>query len=813
MLVRRALFNSGTCGLLLTGLLLMSQLAQVQSAMAEDEPASVELFQSRIAPLLEAHCVRCHGAQQQESGLRLDQADFLHQGGDRGAAVVAGAPEASVLYAAISPDDDELQMPPEGDPLPAEAVEAIHDWIQSGAKWPSAIKSLTARFEVRAEDRAYWAFVPPRDVAVPAGRDDGWSRNDIDRFILERMRQMGLQPLSQADRSTLIRRVYYDLIGLPPSPAEVTAFVNDEDPRAYEHLVDDLLNRPEYGQRSARLWLDLVRYAESDGFKADVYRPHAWIYRDYVVRSLNDDKPYDRFLQEQLAGDELYPDDPQARVATGYLRLWPLEDNQKDVQRQWTLVLDDITEVTSEVMLGLGIRCAKCHDHKYDPIPQADYYRMRAFFAALLPRDDLQVPLREGMSDLRQWEDQTRPIRRAMRNMEQQYVAGRKQTIKAYPPYLQAMYDKPLEDWTPQDYQYAYLARPQIEKRAADELEFKGEMRERWTRLTEDLRDHETTKPVALVAAMTVTDVGPTSPPTYLGNNPKRATVAPGFLTVLDSGDAIIESPADNPTTTGRRAALARWLTQTNHPLTTRVIVNRIWQQHFGRGIVATANDFGHQGTPPTHPELLDWLARRFVADGWSLKKLHRLMVTSATYCQGTLREADELTAWQEAFCGHLPIRLDAEQIRDGMLAASGELQPYCSQPSVDGNQPVRSIMVKNVRNRPDEWLNSFDGPDMFNSCARRFVTTTPLQSLLVVNSPWSLRRAESLAQRVQNSGTPDALNWIARAFRLTLSREPQPEEIAEARDFVESEGALSAERFVDFCHVLLCSNEFVYVD
>jgi hypothetical protein len=799
-------------GLLTLAFVLCSRLAL---ADAPPPPAerSAELFAERVAPLLELRCVRCHGAQQQESGLRLDRAEFIRRGGDRGDTLVVGEPSQSWLYRAVSPDDDELQMPPEGEPLSSDDVSAIRDWIASGGVWPDSVKTLHSRFSIRAEDRAYWAFVPPGDVAVPSEEHDAWSRNEIDRFVLRRLHDAGLEPLSEADCQTMIRRLYFDLIGLPPTPDEVDSFTRDTDPQAYARLVDELLKRPEFGQRWARLWLDLVRYAESDGFKADAYRPDAWLFRDYVVQSFNDDKPYDRFLQEQLAGDELFPDDPQARVATGYLRLWPLEDNQKDVQRQWALILDDITEVTSEAVLGLGIRCAKCHDHKYDPIPQADYYRLRAFFAALLPRDDLRVPRRLGMPELRRWEDETAPIRQAMRQMENRFVASRKQTIAAYPPYLQAMYDQPPEAWTPLDQQYAYLARPQIEKRSNDELEFKGQMRQEWDRLKDNLQQHTLEEPELLATAMTVTDVGPQAPPTRLANNSTDPEVAPGFLTVLDPHEATIEPISGNPRTTGRRATLARWLTQPDHPLTSRVIVNRIWQQHFGRGIVATANDFGRQGTPPTHPELLDWLARRFVADGWSLKKLHRLIVTSATYRQSTLLETDDVGLAQQTYRGHLPRRIDAEQIRDAMLAVSGELQPYRSEPSVSGERPVRSIMVKNIRNRPNEWLNAFDGPDMFNSCARRFVTTTPLQSLLVVNSPWSLQRAEGLARRIQTAGTPSADNWATQSFRYALSREPHLDELLDARPFLAPQGQPSSERLVDFCHVLLCSNEFIYLD
>jgi hypothetical protein len=778
---------------------------------------SARLFVDQIAPILRTRCLTCHGQRKQESGLRLDQASGLGAGGDRGETVVAGDPAASWLYRALDPNDDELQMPPDGPPLTAEELSAVRQWIEMGATWPPELTQLAPPgLEITEVDRSFWAFVPPpQQVPVPvdpSGTADDWSIHEIDRFVLAGIRASGHEPLAPADRQTLVRRLYFDLIGLPPTAGEVARFQQDDAPRAYERLVDELLDRPEYGQRWARHWLDLVRFAESDGFKADVYRPHAWRYRDYVVQSLNEDKPYDRFLQEQLAGDELFPDDPQSRVATGYLRLWPLEDNQKDVQRQWSLILQDVTEVTSEAVLAIGIRCARCHDHKYDPIPQRDYYRLQAFFAAMLPRDDLQVPARGAMQELRAWEQQTQPVRHAMQAVETRHVASLKQTIKAYPPYLQAIYDKPLEAWTPLDKQFAYLARPQVEKKPAAELPFQGEMRTQWNQLAANLQQHERLRPADASAVMSVSDVGRVAPPTYLADNPELAEVAPGFLSVLDPADATIDG-VPGADSTGRRATLASWLTSPDHPLTARVMVNRMLQQHFGRGIVATANDFGRQGERPTHPELLDWLARRFVQDGWSLKKLHRLIVTSATYRQDTLRQADDLDLAMRTFRGWQSRRLDSDQIRDAMLHASGELQPYQPAPSVTGDVPARSIQLQNVRNRPDEWLNSFDGPDMFNSCARRFVTTTPLQSLLMVNSPWALQRAKALAQQILSAGAVDTDQRIQLAYQATLSRIAEPEELATARAFFAGAEPDTLERLTDLCHVLLCSNEFMYID
>jgi hypothetical protein len=374
------------------------------------------------------------------------------------------------------------------------------------------------------------------------------------------------------------------------------------------------------------------------------------------------------------------------------------------------------------------------------------------------------------------------------------------------------MYARPLEQWSPLDHQFAYLARPQVEKKPTHELEFGGEMRERWTRLNQDLNEHAAERPAELAPVMSVSDVGTEAPATHVNNDPQRDQVQPGFLSVLDPDDAVIEKPDDQADSTGRRAALARWLTRPDHPLTPRVLVNRIWQQHLGRGIVVTANDFGRQGARPSHPELLDWLTECFIEDGWSLKRLHRRIVLSATYRQAS-RPHDAGPPADELFCGRLPRRLDAEPMRDGMLKISGELLPYQGEPSVDGDQCVPSIQVRNIRNRPDEWLHAFDGPDMFNSCARRYVTTTPLQSLLVVNSPWSLQRAEALAQQIEAAIQCDQGQWASAAFQRVLMREPTESEREFAAAIFTDSDPPNHEQLTDLCHVLFCSNEFIYVD
>ncbi|MCH7751698.1 MAG: PSD1 domain-containing protein, partial [Planctomycetes bacterium] len=707
------------------------------------------------------------------SNLRVDGLDRLTAEADIGRAVVPGKPDESNLYLAVSPDYDDLEMPPEdeGEPLTSDEVALVRRWIQLGAPWPQS----PLKTEFSEDERSWWSLQPLGETPTPELDDDGWCRGDVDRFVLASLRDYGLTPAPEAARGSLVRRVYLDLIGLPPTPAELARWQDEARDDWLECLVDELLASPRYGERWARHWLDVVRYAESDGFKSDVYRPHAWHYRDYVIRSFNADKPYDRFLQEQLAGDEMFPGDRDARIATGYLRLWPLEDNQKDVQRQWSLILDDVTEVTSDVFLGLSVRCARCHDHKFDPIRQTDYYRLRAFFAALLPRDDLTVvPTPTEQEALAQWEAQTSQLRRQMRELESTNVTSRsKQQIGFYPEYLQAVFERPEEERSPLDRQYAYLAVPQFRKKLEDKDTILESLVPRREQLIGELSQYDQNKPAAQTVVMCCTDVGAVAPPTYVGES--DTLVEPGGLSILDPAPTTITPVAGDDATTGRRTALARWFCEPDHPLTARVIVNRVWQQHFGRGIVATPNDFGRLGTLPTHPELLDWLALRFVDDGWSFKRLHRLLVTSATYRQTSAvsPESARLDPTNTLF-SRMPLRrLDAEQIRDAMLAVSGELDTTAGGPSVEGDLPRRSVFLRNVRNTHDAMLAAYDGPDMFNSCPRRFVTTTPLQSLLAFNGDWSLARAQALAVRIDTSSNVPLSAAVQQVFLLALSRPP----------------------------------------
>jgi hypothetical protein len=791
---------------------------------AEPSRDQLRFFEERVRPVLSNRCFRCHGEDKQKGELRLDSQAAVMQGGESGAALTPGNPDESLLIQAVRYES--LEMPPDGK-LPDEEIEVLTAWVKMGAPWPAEVKAKGAvrdkGKQITDEDRAYWAFQPVKSVSAPTIVDSGWSQNKIDQFVLQRLSAAGLAPSPRADRRTLIRRLYLNLVGLPPSPEVVESFVANESPDAYTQLVDQLLDSPRYGEKWARHWLDLVRYAESDGFKQDAYRPQSWRYRDYVIRALNEDKPYDKFVREQLAGDEMAESDLDALAATAYLRHWIYEYNQRDVRTQWTNILNDITDVTAEVFLGLSVGCARCHDHKFDPILQKDYFRLQAFFAPLLPRDDIPFQTaserQQYESRRAEWEKTTADLRSEMDLIEQPVRAKiAEAAINKFPPDIRPMFRKSPDQRTPFEQQLVDLAARQVNEEYSKldmSTKLKGGEKEKWVEMKKKLDAIEKEKPASPDAALTVTDVGPLAPVTFIPGDKSQQPIPPGFLSVLDSGDAQI-SPPPHARSTGRRTALANWIASADNPLTARVAVNRVWQYHFGQGIVPTSSDFGHLGEAPSHPELLDWLTRWFVDNGWSFKKLHRLIVTSAAYQQASrtsesavvlepeaAREGEESTAFDRAqlidpenrLLWHMPIRrLDAEQIRDAALSVSGELKLDIGGPSVDTSQPRRTIYTKVIRNDRDPLLDVFDAPDNFNSTALRNVTTTPTQALFMINGPWMLERANALARRLEEFAPADHAAKIRQAFLLAYGRAPTPAEQVSGTAFL-SQAVASAER------------------
>ena len=760
---------------------------------ATPSPEQVKFFESKVRPLLVQNCYECHSDKKQKGGLRLDSREAVLKGGKNGRVIVPGHPEQSKLLMAISYKDQELQMPPENQ-LSADNVEILAAWVKIGAPWGGNDKAVASSKNrvITDQDRAFWSFQPVRDHAPPAVKDADGPRGDVDRFVLAKLEAEGLSPAEAADKRALVRRAYVDLHGLPPTPEQIKEFVDDQSADSWEKLIEKLLASPRYGERWGRIWLDVVRYAESDGYKQDSYRPNAWPYRDYVIKSFNEDKPYDRFITEQLAGDEMAPDDPNVMVATGYLRHGIYEYNQADARQQWASILDEVTDVTADVVLGLSMGCAKCHDHKFDPILQSDYDRLQAFFTPLLHRNDLPLatPAERATYEaaLAKWEAKTADIRARIAEIERPaFEAAKKGAIEKFPLDIRALIAKPQSQRTPHEEQVVQLANRQlIEKTAAINPKLSDKEKAEYDQLRNKLAEFEKDKPKPLTIGLVATDVGPVAPPTRIHNDPSGRTFEPGFPVVLTD-----RSPQYLPsaTSTGRRTALARWLTHPEHPLTARVMVNRIWQHHFGRGIVGTSSDYGALGDRPSHPELLDWLAKRFVESGWSIKSMHRLMMNSSAYRQSSLRPTPEIAKVKDPenrlLWKYGARRLDAEQIRDAMLQASGELKADMYGPAVDAVQPRRSVYTKMWRNARDPLLDAFDLPDTFSSAADRNRTTTVVQSLLMINGDWPLKRAEMMAARLRSMDlrTPDEA--VEGAWKLAYGRKPTDSEKRAAVHFL----------------------------
>jgi hypothetical protein len=724
-------------------------------------------------------------------------------------------------------------------------------------------------------ERKHWAFQKISTPEIPGTRQL-WGTGPIDAFILEKLEERALSPSPPADKVTLLRRATFDLTGLPPTPEEVDAFLNDQSANAFEKVIDRLLLSPHYGERWARHWLDLARYAESEGFKADETRPNVWRYRDYVIKSFNDDKPYDRFLMEQIAGDELWPDNPDALVATGFNRHYPDESNARNLMQRRQEILNDITDTVGAVFTGLTYGCARCHDHKFDPILQKDYYRLQAFFANAAAADAVPLLTQAKLDDykrrLSEWENATREIRAKMAEIEE---PKRREIIDdyvdKYPAEIQAALARPPEDRSP--FECQMVAKAELYLKAASHqyiassskvaAALKGEKRKEWDALNEELKKFEHLHPGALPLGTGITDLGRSAPKTYLLKAGSWEApvdeVEPGFLSILNAAPAPVFAPP-HLNSTGRRTALARLLTEPANPLTARVMVNRVWQHHFAQGIAATPSDFGFKGERPNHPELLDYLASQFIREGWSLKKLHKKIMLSAAYQQSSQyrAKAGKVDPSNKLLWRYPRQRLEGEVIRDAALAVAGLLNAKMGGPSVYPELPGgmgasvyggwkvseepeernrRSIYVFVKRNLRYPIFETFDMPDTHESCARRNSTTSPLQALTMMNNKLTLEWAQAFASRVIKEAGSDQTQQVKTAYRLAFGREPAASELNLARGFFEKHREILRERvtanealalpaglpeeivaqdgatLVDFCHMLLNSNEFVYLN
>jgi hypothetical protein len=737
------------------------------------------------------------------------------------------------------------------------------------------IVSLTAVSLLAAEltksftptQRRWWAFqkVVKPAVPTPTGRD--WVKNDVDAFVLAKLEEKKLTPAPPADKVTLIRRATLDLIGLLPTPEEVQSFVSDNSPGAFAKVVDRLLASPRYGERWARHWLDLARYADSEGFKSDETRPNIWRYRDYVIDSFNQDKPYDRFVKEQIAGDELYPNDPAALIATGFNRHFPDESNARNLMQRRQELLNDITDTVSATFLGMTYGCARCHDHKFDPILHKDYYRLQAFFANTRIEDNASLESPERRRELAEkravWEEKTKDIRAEMdKVVEPQIASLYKEIFDKFPPEIQECITTAAGERTPIQWQMYYKARTQLEhtpEEAAKKL--RGPAAKRWAELKTELAKFNDIKPPDAPVAQAMIDNGKDAPVTHVlavgVYDAYKEEVQPGFLSIIDPSDAKI-TPPEGINSSGRRSALANWLADPQNPLSTRVMANRIWHYHFGRGIVGSPSDFGVMGERPANKELLDYLTATFVENGWSIKKMHRLIMLSNTYQQSTKfnPEAAKIDPEDKLTWRYNRHRLEGEAIRDAMLEVSGRLKLKMGgrgvfPPLPEGVDPRggwkrnedpaetqrRSVYTFVRRNTRYPMFEVFDMPDTHESCPRRNTTVTAPQALELLNNELVLDWSKSLAGKVLNDGglTPEA--QVDRAYRLTFSRMPTEAERKTALEFLTRQSAILAERMttdektplpdnlpqgfekvraaalVDLCHALLNSNEFVYLN
>jgi hypothetical protein len=694
---------------------------------------------------------------------------------------------------------------------------------------------LPTALRTRAEQAdTHWSFQPIRRPEVPSVVDGAWVRTPVDAFLLSKIEAAGLLPAPPASRATLLRRVYYDLIGLPPTPEEVREFLADKSPDAYERVVDRLLASPQYGARWARHWLDLVRYAETNGYEFDSAKPEIWRYRDYVIQSFNDDKPYDQFIKEQLAGDELSDQPPpEAIIATGYYRLGPFDGGAPDRLQAEYDELDDIVATTGQVFLGLTLQCARCHDHKIDPLPTEDYYRLLAFFRGIRrgTRGSLRPigPPGDGAPEDARAVDE---YRRRVREVEKEIKTIEDGVV----PFLVGA---EVDDFKAKEYRPAIVRNHSPKDVSPQQLE-------RYEELLRDRERLERNRPNRLARALCVTERGAEPPPTYilLRGSPyaKGDEVQPGFPSVITTAVPEIPPPPSDAKSSGRRRVLAEWIASSGNPLTARVMANRLWHYHFNRGLVRSTSDFGYGGTPPTHPELLDWLARELIAGGWRLKPIHKLLVMSSAYQMSSVppAEAREKDPENDLFTHFELRRLEAEEIRDSILAVSGNLNLQMGGPSIyptiakevlagqsrpgqgwgrstAEEEARRSIYIHIKRSLTVPLLSVFDAADTDSSCPARFATTQPTQSLTMLNSEFLNRQAAIFAGSVMELAGDDTAEQVRTALERVMQRIPSDEEINRGVDFIgrmQAEHAMQREQAIQkFCLMAMNMNEFLYVD
>lgn len=867
-------------------------LLSIVAGGATEGRAAELTFERDVRPILKTHCFHCHGeGEELKGGVDLRLRRFLIKPTEDGTHVmVPGKPQDSEMMKLIH----EGEMPKKGKKLATAEIAVLEKWIADGAKTLREEPAEVPKFWITEEEREFWSFQPIRPSAPPAVKNASRVRTPVDAFVLAKLEAQGLDFALDADKPTLLRRVSLDLTGLPPTPEEISAFVADKTPEAYAKVVDRLLASPAYGERWARHWLDMAGYADSNGFaEVDSPRLHAWHYRDYVIRSLNADKPWDRFIQEQLAGDELANvdryhlrgalEDPVRRdmlAATGFLRMSPdgTGDAVPDLDLARNEVVADTIKVVSSSLLGLTVGCAQCHDHRYDPIAQADYFRLRAIFEPAYnwkkwrrPADrlvSLYTPEERAKADA--IEAEAKKIEEDAKAMTAKFKDEIfEKRLTALPEELREKIREarkaPVAKRTPEQKQL-FKEHPGLNVDAGGLNLFDKEADKKVLARKAEADKLRATKPPEQFL-MTLTEVIGEVPDTFLFNRgdhvQPREKIEPGELAILN-----MKSPAAIPVkdkalpSTGRRLAYARHLTNGNHPLVPRVLVNRFWLHHFGRGIVNTPADFGVQGERPTHPELLDWLASEFVTGGWKLKALHKLLVTSTVYRQSARNDASLNADPDNKLYGRFKLkRIDAETLRDAMLAVSGKLNPELFGPavpvavdsfgrviigqqkvnanrdpigvdSVGGQEFRRSIYTQTRRKQPLTVLDAFDAPVMSPNCDVRPSTTVAPQSLLLMNDTFVVNAATQLAERLRKEHGGDARQQIVRGWKLLFGEEPTEAEVRDMLLFLAEQSetlrarviaqpAKKGEQAADpqlqalasLCQALLSTNRFLYVE
>jgi Protein of unknown function (DUF1553)/Protein of unknown function (DUF1549)/Planctomycete cytochrome C len=860
-------FIKFTLVLIAIGLVMAAATRSPVTAISEAQtPAreGIEFFEKKIRPVLIENCYQCHSTQSRkpQGGLLLDSRAAILKGGMSGQpAVVPGDPDKSLLIRAIRYTDLKLQMPP-GGKLPDHVIRDFEEWVKMGAPDPRAgevAPNVAWQPYDFDEAKKFWSLQPVKAHKPPQVKNEAWVRTPIDRFIIARLEEKGLKPAADADRRTLIRRASFDLTGLPPAPREVDDFLNDSSPSAFEKVVDRLLASTAYGERWGRHWLDLVRYADTAGCNSDFPVPQAYKYRNYVIRAFNEDKPYDQFIREQIAGDLLAHKDEADRfekiIGTGYIAI-SRRFGSRDTDHN--LAIDDTIDNVGKAFLGLTTSCARCHDHKFDPIPTRDYYALYGIFAStrypfpgteIYPHPHSLVPLTSGLNAAREAERLEKyqkevgelELKKEALQVERGFARGRQRQKETAPEVLAkavgntvktdqigriVAIDKLIEE----DHDDRNLKIAETSMRSPEQIE--EELNKVKLRLAE-LRDGPKVERAYAVAEGISADARIHRK----GDNKNLGEVVPrGFLTILGG-----QRLPDGYKGSGR-LELAKWLSSAENPLTARVIVNRIWLHHFGKGLVQTPNDFGKRGSAPTHPELLDYLAARFVADGWSIKKMHRELMLSHVYQMSSTDNAANaaIDAANNYLWRFNRRRIDAEEIRDAMLAVSGTLER-----NVDGPHPFppeslwrysqhnplvaayehngRGVYLMQQRIRAHPQLSIFDGADTNTATGERVLSTTPLQALFMLNNPFVHKQADNFAVRVGLAFTDNARR-IDYAYRLAFGRPPTPVEVKKGLGYLRDirpdlmaidleEEAQTRAALASYLRVLFNSSEFIYVD